>query len=519
MSDSAGDMPDFSAGIGSDMLAEGAAVAGTFDGEAVILIRNKGKVCALAGKCTHLDAPLEQGLLADGAITCPWHHARFSVDTGEAVDAPAFEPLARYDVEEGDGQLRVTGKVEGTTPFPSKTRSPGHVVIIGGGGAGHACAEMLDRAGHGATVTVVTDELDPPYDRTFCSKQYLSGGTGRGDAILARDGFYNLAGRPVLRLARAVIRIDVEAQEVVLTDEERLPYDALVIATGAEPKWSDAPGVDRGNVHLLRTLRDADALVAEIRDSKNAAVIGASFIGLEAAASLRQRGLAVDVIAPEAIPLEPLLGADVGRRIQQVHEEKGVRFHLGRKVTAYDGAELKLDDGSFLAPDFIVLGLGVTPRTALAKDAGLSCASDNEGGGIIVDKRLQTSAEHIYAIGDVARYPDARLGRPIRVEHWVHAQRQGQHVARLLLGLTDRFTATPFFWSAHFDTGLRYLGHASKDAGARFEGSLEKPSFVVHYGSNGEQQAVATCNRDDDALQVNLEWDRAALARLHPTIS
>ena len=193
-----------------------------------------------------------------------------------------------------------------------------------------------------------------------------------------------------------------------------------------------------------------------------------------------------------------------------MHEENGVRFHLGCRVAAYEGGKLKLDDGSFIAPDLVVLGLGVTPRTDLAMNAGLACATEDEGGGIIVDERLQTSVERIYAVGDVARYPDARLGRPIRVEHWVHAQRQGQHVARLLLGLADRFTDTPFFWSAHFDTGLRYLGHASSDAEARIDGSLEKPSFVVHYGSGAEEQAVATCNRDDDALRVNVEWDRAA---------
>ena len=495
---------DLRSGVPASELSEGAVVGGKLDGKKVVLVNHGGRVCALAGECTHLGAPLAKGRLMDGELICPWHHARFRVDTGEASGAPAFEPLTSFNVEKRDGRWYV-GAAKAPLPASPAGTSPSRVVIVGGGAAGHACAEMLVRKGHRGRVTVVSDDADPPYDRTFCSKQYLMGKAERAECLMAKPGFYGDNGPVFFEQCRAE-SIDLDARELLLAGGDRLPFDTLVIATGAESQRLDKPGFDRPEVHRLRTLEDADAIIAAAKSAKLAAVIGASFIGLEVAASLIERELEVAVIAPDKVPLAAVMGAAVGKMIRGVHEEKGVVFHLGHDAASFDGKAVTLDDGTRVEADLVVLGIGVAPRIDLARAAGLVLAAKDEGGGIAVNERLETSAPGIYAVGDVASYPDARLGRRIRVEHWVHAQRQGQHVARLLMGEAADYTDIPFFWTAHYDTGLRYLGHSSGKAEQSVEGSIEGKDFVVHYCAGGKDEAVTTCNRDPAALAVDAKW-------------
>jgi NADPH-dependent 2,4-dienoyl-CoA reductase/sulfur reductase-like enzyme len=444
--------------------------------------------------------------MVDGQLRCPWHHARFSLKTGEAIGAPAFQSLDMFHVAERDGKLFATKAAE---RIGSEVRPSGKlpsIVIVGDGAAGFACAELLSRSGLGKNVTVISDDPEPPYDRTQCSKQYLIGLASRDECFLKGANFPSADG-PSLKISRRVIALHLNAKQVELDGGERIGFDSLVLATGAEPKRSDVPGFDRANVHVLRTLGDADAIIAEASKGTRAAVIGASFIGLEVAASLRQREVEVDVIATDKIPLEKILGSEVGTMIRNLDEAKGVRFHLGRKPESFDGRTLTLDDGSTLDVDFIVAGLGVTPRIELAETAGLTIAAKEDGGGIVVNERLETSAPDVYAVGDIANYPDRYVNRSIRVEHWVHAQRQGQHVARVLMGQTDGFSDLPFFWSAHFDTGLLYLGHVHKPADPSVEGSVEGQDFVARYSSRGEDRAVVTCNQDKAALEIEADWE------------
>jgi NADPH-dependent 2,4-dienoyl-CoA reductase/sulfur reductase-like enzyme len=369
----------------------------------------------------------------------------------------------------------------------------------------------LVRSGFGGSVTVVSDDPDAPYDRTFCSKQYLIGMKSRPESMLADLGSYKKggAGGAVLWTKAQALSIDTAGKTVLLDSGDRLDFDALILATGAEPKRPRLPGLDLPNVHVLRTLRDADAIIGAAEHARSVAIVGASFIGLEVAASLKQRKLEVSVVSPEEIPLGKLLGPEIGKMIRQVHEEKGVHFHLGRQVQRFEGTRLMLDDGSIVKADFVVLGVGVTPRTALATAAGLSCASAKEGGGVIVDERLESSVAGIFAIGDIAHYPDPHSGTQIRVEHWVHAERQGQHVAQVLMNRVTRYTDVPFFWSAHFDTGLRYLGHVSSIADSRTEGSIEGRNFTVSQIGEAHEKAFISCNRDLSALQIEAQWDRA----------
>ncbi|GJD61282.1 apoptosis inducing factor family protein [Methylobacterium frigidaeris] len=507
------DKPDFASGIPSDDLPEGAMLEGTLGEDKVLLLRRDGQVRAIGARCTHLGAPLAKGIVADGEVRCPWHHARFSLETGEAVGAPAFDPLPCYRAEERDGRITVTGRRKAAVR--PATRNPGKVVIIGGGAGGHACAEWLARAGHGTAVTLVSDDPDPPYDRTFCSKQYLSGKAKRETTRLAPEGFYGGDGPRLLR--DRVVSLDLDAQEIATAGGERLPYDALVIATGAAPQRPDVPGFERPNVHTLRSLADADALIAATETARSVAVVGASFIGLEVAAAMVAREKVVTVVAPDAVPLARVLGEAVGRFVQGLHEDKGVTFRLGREATGFDGTALTLDDGSRIEADLVVLGTGVSPRTDLAEAAGLTLAQKDEGGGIAVDATLAASASGIYAIGDVASYPDPRSDRRLRVEHWVHAQRQGQHVARALLagatlGEAAPFAETPFFWSGHYGTSLRYVGHAGSAEETQVEGDVSKGDFAVTYREDGRDAALATCKRDTRSLEVEDAWDREGRA-------
>jgi len=497
--------PDFTQGIASADLAPGAMLRGTVGEAPVVLVRSEAGLRAFSAKCTHLGAMLDTGILAGGEIRCPWHHARFSADTGEAVAAPAFAPLDCYRVEERDGRITVGARSEAKAPHAAPT-APEQIVILGTGAAGFACAFELAKRGAGGSVTLIGEEADAPYDRTACSKQYLAGKKERGGVAFKETDFLTDNG-VTLRTGARVEAIDPMGQTIQLTGGETLAFDALVIATGAAPQRLGTPGFDRSNVHVLRSLGDADAIIAAAGEGKRALIVGASFIGLEAAASLRGRGVEVDVVAPGEIPMRKVLGEEVGRMIRALHEENGVRFHAG-KVRSYDGARAVLEDGTDLPADFVVLGLGVSPRVALAAEAGLELASPEDGGGILVDGRLETSYPGIFAAGDVASLRRASGEGRQRIEHWVHAERQGQHVARVLLGQGERFEEVPFFWSAHYGTSLRYVGHADGVATAEMDGSAEARDFALRIRDDTGGEAVVTCKRDKVSLQTEAEWER-----------
>ena len=511
--------PDLRAGVAASDLPEGAVLKGFVDGEAVLLARTGSRVHAVGATCTHLGGPLGEGVLVDGEVRCPWHHARFALATGEAVGAPALEPLPCFAVEERGGRVLVTGRRHRPERARAAAEPPTRVVVLGGGAAGHACAELLARSGFGGNVTVLTDDPDPPYDRTFCSKQYLIGMAARDDCALDGAEIYDpdASSNGAVRLVRErAAALDLGRREVVTEGGERHPFDALVIATGSKPKRPEGPGLDGPNVLVLRTLRDADAIVAAAEAGRRAAVLGASFVGLEVAASLRQRDVEVEVVAPDEVPLARVVGAEVGRMIQGVHEERGVRFRLGRKASGFDGRRLALDDGSAVEVDLVVAGIGVAPRVSLAREAGLAVAGEDEGGGILVDARLETSAPGVFAVGDVASYPDAHVGRRVRVEHWVHAERQGQHVARVLMGEAQDYADPPFFWSAHFDTGLRYLGHVGRIEDAEVDGSVEGREFAMRLRGEGREEAFVTCNRDPETLREEARWEERMEAAPRP---
>ena len=373
---------------------------------------------------------------------------------------------------------------------------------MGGGAAGAAAADMLRREGYEGPVTIISADEDPPVDRPNLSKDYLAG-EAQDDWIPLWPTEAYAERKIELMLGRRVESIDAAARTVLLDDGSRREFGALLLATGADPVRLPIPGADSPNVMYLRSYADSRAIVAKSQNAKHVVVVGASFIGLEVAASLRARDIAVDVVAPEHAPLERVMGVEIGRFVQSLHEAQGVTFHLGQTVTSVDGRNVTLSGGSSLDADFVVMGVGVKPSTTLAEKTGL--ALDR---GIAVNEYLETSVPGIFAAGDIARWPDRHTGERIRVEHWVVAERQGQVAARNMLGRRERFDAVPFFWSQHYDVTIRYVGHAERWDAVHVDGALDERNCSVTYSLSGRRLAVATISRDRESLVAEVEIER-----------
>lgn len=496
-------LPDLTKGVPSADVPEGGKLVGRVGDDEVLVARLGGKLFAIGARCTHYQGPLGEGLLVGDTVRCPWHHAHFCLRTGEALAAPAIDPVKRWTVREADGQVRVEGPAEDGAPKPKAARpnAPRRIVVVGGGAAGFAAAELLRREGFDGSITLLSADADAPYDRPNCSKDYLAG-EAPAEWMPLRDAAWYGDNAIDLQLGAEAAALDVAGKSAALKDGRSFAYDALILATGAEPVRPPIPGFDRSDAYVLRTLRDADAIIAAAGRARRVAVVGASFIGLETAAALRHRGLEVHVVAPEAIPLARILGDDMGRWVKGLHEEAGVVFHLGRRAAGWADGRLALDDGESIAADMLVIGVGVKPRTGLAEAAGL--AIDR---GVVVDAHLRAQAD-IYAAGDVARYPDPRTGQLIRVEHWVHAERQGQHVARAILGDDAPYNDAPFCWSAHPEAVIHYVGHAEAFDPPLIEGSLEKQDAQVRLNHQGRLMALATVGRDLRSLEAGVAFER-----------
>jgi apoptosis-inducing factor 3 len=493
--------PDLAAGIPAGDLAEGAMVAGRVGDDEVVVVRKGGKLFAVSAHCTHYHGPLAEGLLVGETVRCPWHHAHFSLQTGEAVAAPALSPLTCWQVDERDGKIAVKSR-KAPSPSNKKGSPTERFVIVGGGAAGFAAGEMLRRRGFAGSVTMLSNDDATPVDRPNLSKDYLAGSAPEDWVPLRGDDWY-AENKIDLRLKTEVTALDAKAKELTLGDGSKLKFDKLLLATGAEPVKLDIPGAGQKHVHTLRSLADCRAIIAEAKDAKRAVVIGASFIGLETAASLRARDIEVHVVAPEKRPLERVFGPQLGDFIRALHEEHGVKFHLEDTVSAIDGKWATLKSGSTLDADLVVVGVGVRPRLALAEKAGLAIDK-----GVTVDEYMQTSAPDIFAAGDIARWPDAISGQRIRVEHWVVAERQGQIAAFNMMGMRTPFNSAPFFWSQHYDVPINYVGHAEKWDSIEIDGDVMKRDCVVRYKLGGRVLAVASIYRDKESLEASVDMER-----------
>jgi len=486
--------PDLNSGVDFSKLEENQPLLGHYEGEPVILVRRGNEIFATSATCTHYGGPLAQGLVVGETVRCPWHHARFDLRTGEAVGAPALNPISCYEVERTGDNVRIQSKKE--TDFRTTCPlNPSSVVIVGAGAAGNACAEMLRTKGYSGPITLAGNEPPGPVDRPNLSKDYLAG-NAPDEWIPLRPPDYYAEKKIDLILNDPVAKIQAKEQTVSLKSGRTLSYGALLLATGAEPRTLPIPGADQSHVFLLRTLADSNAIIEKAKQGGRCAIIGSSFIGLEVAASLRTRELDVTVISQDPMPLAKILGEELGRYVQRLHEQHGVKFIFNTTPKAIHQDRVELSDGKSVEAAMVVLGVGVSPRTSLAEAAGFEV--DN---GIVVNADLRAAA-NIFAAGDIAKYPDPISGEQTRIEHWVLAERHGQSVARTMLGIGGPFREAPFFWSQHYDIPIAYVGHASKWDTCEVQGDLEKGDAAVVYRKGKKVIALATVGRDQLSLKV-----------------
>jgi NADPH-dependent 2,4-dienoyl-CoA reductase/sulfur reductase-like enzyme/nitrite reductase/ring-hydroxylating ferredoxin subunit len=494
--------PDLRQGVEVAEVPDGGMIAGHVDGEAALLVHRGQEWFAIGAACSHYSGPLPEGLVVGDTVRCPWHHACFSLRTGVVLRPPALNDLPTWEVERRNGRVVVGARRQPAAPKPRRPRAPERVVIIGAGAAGNSAAETLRREGYGGSVVLVDPDRDAPYDRPNLSKDYLAGNAPEEWIPLHPPEFYRERAIELRRGPR-VAAIEAASRRVRLDDGTDLPWDALLLATGATPVRLP-PELERGTprVHYLRTLEDSRRIAGAAKEGGRAVVLGASFIGLEVAASLRARKMEVHVVMRGDRPLEQVMGPELGDLIRRIHEEKGVVFHPGREVAAVSQGAVVLDSGERLPADLFVAGIGVRPNLELAHGAGLVLDR-----GVAVDERLETSVSGIYAAGDIARWPDRHTGERVRIEHWVLAERHGQTAARNILGAGEPFDGVPFFWSQHYDQSINYVGHAERWDRIDIEGDLEAKDCAVRFVKQEKVLAVATLGRDRESLEAELAME------------
>jgi NADPH-dependent 2,4-dienoyl-CoA reductase/sulfur reductase-like enzyme/nitrite reductase/ring-hydroxylating ferredoxin subunit len=492
--------PDFAFGVRIDDLPEGHMLVGRVGEEDAMLVRLQNQCYAIGGLCSHYHGELSKGLIVDDTVRCPLHHACFSLRTGAALAAPALDPVACWRVEQVGGQVFVREKrtpAKGGVIAPTSNQ-PESVVIVGGGAAALSAALTLRNEGYDRDITLISSDDTAPYDRPNLSKDYLAG-TAQEEWLPLRAPEFYADNHLKLTLNTSVQALDIRRKRVYLESGE-LPFGALLLATGSQAAHVDIAGTTADKPLYLRSLADCRALLKRIEGARRVIILGTGFIGLEAAASLRSRGVEVDIVGFEKIPMERALGPELGALIHQLHVSHGVNFHLGTSIAGVADRTYRLTDGTEVQADVLIAGVGARPRIELAERAGLTLNR-----GVMVDEYLQTSAPGVFAAGDIARYPAHFSGELIRVEHWVHAERQGQAAARNILGYHQPFSSVPFFWTQQYDLTINYTGHAEKWDRTQIEGDLSKRDGLIRYLRDGRMLAAASVSRDLD----NLKADRA----------
>ncbi len=481
----------------ADELEQSVPIAVEVDGKPVLLVRIGDEYHACGGKCTHYGAPLAEGLLSGHTVTCPWHGARFDVSSGEMEVPPALDHEPHYPVKVEDGVVYL-GR-PGEPPRPDISGEDDRVfAILGGGAAGNAAAETLRREGFGGRILLITAEHHGPYDRPTLSKEFMSGEARPEWLPLRSPEFYEDWGIEILT-DRRVTGLDPKERQFIFEDGEELSFDAALLATGAVPRGLDIPGAGLQGCFLLRSLADAQAIGEALEEAQTAVILGAGFIGMEVASGLRERDIEVHVVAPEQVPLVRVVGQKVGRWLRAQHEEEGVNFHLGTTAREVSGDGkvngVTLEDGTEIGCDLVLIAVGVRPAVDYLGGTGLV-----EDGVVPVDERLLTRAEHIYAAGDIAAVPYPQTEGRYRTEHWIVAERQGQHAARAMLGSKTAYAEVPFFWTMQCGTSVKFVGFGGQVDQTVFRGDLDEGKFLAGYYRDGRLRAVCGAGRGREVL-------------------
>ncbi len=473
----------------------------------ILLAHSKDGFFATAAHCSHYGAPLEKGVLHNNRVICPWHNACYGIESGEQLEPPGRKNLASYAVEVESGTVYVELPELGedhVTPemVNADAGEDGRVfVVVGGGAAGNSAAEMLRQTGFKGKVVMLTADADLPYDRTKLSKAALQKDELAGADLLRSPQFYKQHAIEV-KTNSPVTGLDVKAQQITYGDSQTLNYDALLLATGGKVRSLPIDGSELSNVFTIRQVQDTQSILETAKDAKKVVVIGAGFIGMEAAASLQQKGLDVTVVAPNKVPFEKVLGDSVGKMFQQVHESKGVVFKLENKAKTLKGngkvESVELESGETLPADLVIVGIGVSPATDFIEGIAL----DDDDHSVPVSQYLQ-AAPNVYAAGDIAQFPHFMTGEPVRIEHWRLAMQHGRIAACNMNGQTVPFKAVPYFWSGQFDLKLRYVGHSEKYDDVVVQGSLDDQKFLAFYIEDDQVMAVAGIGRDRDIAAIS----------------
>ncbi|XP_076337214.1 apoptosis-inducing factor 3-like isoform X2 [Tachypleus tridentatus] len=472
----------------------------------VLLVKEGGNFTAVGTKCTHYGAPLVKGVLCKGMIRCPWHGACFNARTGDIEDFPGLDSIPAYKVSIKDGKVSVVAskaelkKNKHVKTFPRKSKEDSRTfVVVGGGGAGQACIETLRQEGFRGRLILVTKEKHTPYDRPKLSKVL----NARAEDLLLRNQDWYKDANVEVQYEKEVTAVDGEKKVISSKDGSIISYDSLMIATGGRPRILDVPGKNLEFICQLRTPEEAN-IISENSKEKKVVIIGNSFIGMEGAAYLAGKAHSVTVVGRTEIPFFPVLGEQVGRCLQKLFQENGIKFVTASGVSQFNGkdgrlCEVVLRDNQCLPADLCILGIGVTPSTDFLKDSGINV---NEQGQIIVDKYMQTNKEGIFAAGDIVTFPLSVLeNQEVNIGHWQIAHIHGRTAALNMLGKNQELYTVPFFWCMVFGKSIRYAGYGAGFDDVIIDGSLDDLQFVAYYTRATSVVAVATVGRDPVAAQ------------------
>ncbi|WP_250503060.1 MULTISPECIES: FAD-dependent oxidoreductase [unclassified Caballeronia] len=460
----------------------------------ILLVRDGENVRAYTAKCPHAGGPLDEGAICNGRIVCPWHKGTFDVGDGSLVEPPPSKALTRYEAMLKDGDVYVSAQpMESGDVSQKQTNDSRTMLIVGAGAAGAAACSALREAGFGGRIVLVGGDAREPYDRTSLSKFTLAGDMPPDDVPpLLDDDFF--AKHDIERNESPAVHLDAKNRRVELANGHKIDYDAALVCTGGVPKPLTTPGANLAHVHLLRTRDDARAILASLEQHKRAVIVGASFIGLEAASCLRKRNVDVTIVAPGKVPFAKQFGERIGEMFRKLHEKNGVTFHMNARVSTLRGgnavSEVILDSGEKIAADVVLAGTGVDPATSFLADVELA-----DDGGIDVDTSM-LAAPALYAAGDIARFPLPRSDQRVRIEHWRVAQQHARVAAYNMAGSARTYVGVPYFWTYHYEKTFDYLGHVSEPDSVEIDGDLEAQHFIAYLMKDGRVGAVVACEHD-----------------------
>jgi NADPH-dependent 2,4-dienoyl-CoA reductase/sulfur reductase-like enzyme/nitrite reductase/ring-hydroxylating ferredoxin subunit len=485
-------------------LADGQMKRITIGQTDVLLVRVDEAFFAIGANCPHYGAPLEEGIVSDGRVICPWHQSHFCLRTGRMLEPPALDGLPSYPVRvEGDGiYVTVPDGWADRVPPPmvrADSQADGRTfAILGAGAAGVMAAQTLREAGYRGKIVLVGPGPTLPYDRPSLSKNYL--GAKALDTSLHLRGLNFFRDHDIELRRDRVTKLDAATKTIEFETAQSLRYDRALIATGSRPRKPQIPGADLENVFTLRSLSDANKLLEAARPAKRAVILGASFIGMECAASLVERGLEVSIVAPEPYPFASTLGEPIGRMFQAVHEANGVVFHLGDKAKSIIGKKcveaVELESGGALEADLVLAGLGVIPNTNF-----LVGVPKNDDGTVNTLGFLQVT-EDLWAAGDVTTFPWMHSNTSINIAHWRLAEQHGRIAAINMAGIPTPLKIIPFFWSFQFGVGLDYVGYAHTWDEIHTDGDPSKQDFTCYYFKGDKLLAAAGCGRSQQMLAL-----------------